>query len=75
MRFPALTDVEAVAVRVVMRTESVLHCSVSAVMRDLREAISLSCCVTGSGVAEEGALNLTVCMASQYDRKEVARIV
>jgi hypothetical protein len=55
--FPALTEVEAVAVSVVMRVERAVHCDVSA---EMREAMSVSCCVIGSEVVKDEGLNLTV---------------
>lgn len=62
-RFPALTEDEAVAARVVMRLESVEHCVVRADINDLREERSVSWDVIGSGATDRGDLNLTICQA------------
>lgn len=62
-RFPALTDEEAMVVRDDTRCDRTLHCDARAEIRDLREAMSVSCAVTGSGAARDGGLNLTVCIS------------
>jgi hypothetical protein len=56
-RFPAFTEVEAVAVSVVMRVERVVHCHASA---EMRGPMSVSSCVIGSEVVKDEGLNLTV---------------
>lgn len=60
MRFPALTDEEAVVARVEMRVERIVHWLVRVEIKDLSEAISISCDVTGSGITDDGDLNLTI---------------
>ena len=40
--------------------ERLAHCDGSVEMSDLREAMSVSCCVIGSGVVKDEGLNMTV---------------
>jgi hypothetical protein len=68
MRFPALTEDDAVAARAVMRVERAVHCCVRAEISDLSAAISLSSVVIGSGTTDDGDLNLTICQAYQSSR-------
>ena len=71
-RFPALTEDDAVAARVVMRSESVKHCVLKVDINDLREAISVSCDVTGSGITDDRGLNLIIYQADQSSSSTAA---
>lgn len=46
-----------------MRVESVVHCMFRLEISDLREAISVSWDVIGSGTADDEDLNLMICRA------------